>query len=314
MREKELKSIIDREKHKGDARQVFSKQIDLLVDLVNYGSNLIVRAYDSSAKKLKDMIVIIVLLKQVVLMVDAIEILVSNGSGEVGKLQVRTAFEASLFIDWILKEESEKKAKYYYISNLRKQKLWTLRYIKGTTENELFLKSISDLLEYMEPGTTYDEDVKEAERQAQEIADLLEKGEWKEINEDFNKIQRRRTGYEPHWYEPLGTSSIKKLAEEVGRLSEYILFYTTGSEFAHTASYTEHAIISKGQIRIEPIRQLRGAHSILQNIIIVTLSSYQSVLRHYRHGELSVFGKKYVTEWRNAYQNIPNVTYKEEDE
>ena len=127
MKEKEFKQIIDREKHKKDARQIFSKQIDLLVDLVNYGSNLIIRAYDSSKKKLEDAIVIGVLLKQVVAMIDATEILLCHGSPQSADIQLRSALEASLYIDWMLKSELQKKAKYYYISNLRNMKLWALK-------------------------------------------------------------------------------------------------------------------------------------------------------------------------------------------
>ena len=38
MREKEFKMILDREKHEGDVKQYFSKHIDLLIDLANYGN------------------------------------------------------------------------------------------------------------------------------------------------------------------------------------------------------------------------------------------------------------------------------------
>ena len=140
MREKELKLIIDRGKNKEEARRIFSKKIEVIVDLVNYGSNLVVRAYDSSKRKLEDAIVIGVLLKQVISMVDAAEILASQGAPNPAYLQARSAFEASLYIDWILLNESEKKAAYYYVSNLRNIKLWTLRYLPGTQENVYFQK------------------------------------------------------------------------------------------------------------------------------------------------------------------------------
>jgi len=158
LKEKEFRQIIDREKHKQDARQIFHKQIELLVDLVNYGSNLMVRAYDSSKKKLEDVIVIGVLLKQVISMMDATEILASHGSPQPAFLQARSAFEASIYIDWILKSEAEKKAKYYYVSNLRNVRLWTLRYLKGTQENNAFSQSISDLINYMEPSNITEKD------------------------------------------------------------------------------------------------------------------------------------------------------------
>ena len=58
MKEKEFKLILDREKNENDVVQNFSKHIDFLIDLTNYGSNLIPRAYDSSKKKLEDIVVL----------------------------------------------------------------------------------------------------------------------------------------------------------------------------------------------------------------------------------------------------------------
>lgn len=314
MQEKEFKQIIDREKHKKDARQIFSKQIDLLVDLVNYGSNLIIRAYDSSKKKLEDAIVIGVLLKQVVAMIDATEILLCHGSPQSADIQVRSALEASLYIDWMLKSELEKKAKYYYVSNLRNMRLWALRYLKGTEENQLFLQSVLDLIKYMEPSNVTEEDEDEAKRQVTEIERILSQEGYREINDEFVRMRVKKTGAEAYWYKPLGISSIKKIAEEVGRLSEYIIYYSKGSEFTHIASYREHVKFNQGKVKFEPIRQLEGADTIIQSIIGITLASYQSILKHYRYGELRNFGRKYKNEWRVGFQNIPHVSYVESDD
>ena len=181
MREKEFKLILDRAKHEADVKQHFSKHLDLLIDLANYGSNLVPRAHDSSKKKLEDHIVIGVLLKQVVAMIDAVEILISKGAVDPANLQARSAFEASLYIDWFLKGEPEKKAKYYYVSNLRNQRLWALRFKTGTKEEEIFAESLRGLEKYIK---TADLDSVErlADEQLTEIDKLLAKPEWYEIN------------------------------------------------------------------------------------------------------------------------------------
>jgi len=181
VREKEFKLILDRAKHEADVKQHFSKHLDLLIDLANYGSNLVPRAHDSSKKKLEDHIVIGVLLKQVVAMIDAVEILISKGAVDPANLQARSAFEASLYIDWFLKGEPEKKAKYYYVSNLRNQRLWALRFKTGTKEEEIFAESLRGLEKYIK---TADLDSVErlADEQLTEIDKLLAKPEWYEIN------------------------------------------------------------------------------------------------------------------------------------
>jgi hypothetical protein len=117
--ESENKLLLDREKNKRDVEAHFFAQKSLLKELVNYGSWLIPRAFDSSAKKLEDAIIIGVLLKQVVTMVDAVQVLISEGVVTPALLQSRSALEASLYIDWILLNATSKKANYYYVSCLR---------------------------------------------------------------------------------------------------------------------------------------------------------------------------------------------------
>ena len=309
MKEKEFKLIIDREKHKIEARQTFSEQIEVIVDLVNYGSNLIVRAYDSSKKQLEDVIVLGVLLKHIVSMADSIEILASHGATQAAYLQVRSAFEASLYIDWILKSESEKKAKYYYVSNLRNIRLWTLRYLKGTQENIYFSEVIADLKKYTEPSVINKEDEEEAKHQVKEINRILSQEGYREINNEFERRRIKRTGADAYWYKPLGIESIMKLAEAVGRLSEYVLYYSRGSELAHTTSYRDHIKFGKGRITFEPVRHLEDMHTLLQSTIGVSLHSYSSIIKHYRYGERKSFSKKYTADWQRAFLNIPSVSY-----
>jgi len=309
MMEKEFKLIIDREQHEKDVRQYFSKHIDLLVDLVNYGSNLIPRVYDSSNKKLEDTIVIGVLLRQVISMIDAIEVLVSKAATGAANLQARSAFEASLYIDWMLKGESERKAKYYYVSNLRNRQLWAIRLREGTAEKEAFLAAFKDFEKYIN-----NIDFKSVEKQAAEefgeIESLLAKGGWAEINNEFES-KKKKTGVEPYWYKMLGITSIRRLAKEVNRLGEYYLYYSRSSEIMHTASYREHIQFGRGVVVFEPIRQLRDLHEVLRFITLVAISSYRSILKHYRYGELTSFARKYKRDWSDAFLNIPSISYKQ---
>ncbi len=309
MREKELKLIIDREKNKEEAKRIFSKQIEVIVDLVNFGSNLVVRAYDSSKKKMEDAIVIGVLLKQVISMVDAAEILASQGATRPAYLQARSALEASMYIDWILLSESEKKAEYYYVSNLRTIRLWTLRYLEGTEENTYFSKVMSDLKEYMEPRIVKEEEAKEAKNQVDDIDRVLSQDGYREINGELEKRRSKKTGAEAYWYKPFGIESIMKLAEAVGRLPEYFICYQRGSEFAHAATYRDQIKFNKDRITFEPVRHLGDMRELLQSVIGTCLSSYLSIINHYRYGERKSFGRKYKAEWQNAYQNMPSVSY-----
>jgi hypothetical protein len=308
MKENEFKYIIDRDRQENDVKQHFSKHIELLIDFVNYGSNLIPRVFDSSRKKLDDIIVILVLLKQVLSMVDAVEVLVSKGTVTQANMPARTAFEASLYIDWILKDDTERKAKYYYVSNLRSQRLWALRLKTGTVEKEAFTKQF----QYLEKHIKFDDMAgieKQAEEELEKIEDHLNKPNLNSINSEFEKKKIKNTGAEAYWYRLLGVNSIRQLAVEVGRLGEYDLFYSRSSEVTHTASYRDHVQFNKGAVIFEPIRQLRDINFILRFITLTTISTYVAILKHYRHGELKSFINKYKRDWREAFLHIPSVTY-----
>jgi hypothetical protein len=113
------------------ATAIVSKQLqtwtNLLRDLANYGSHLIPRSYSSSEKALGDVVLIGTLLRQLVAMIDAIEILLRRSAVHAATLQLRAMFEASVYIDWMLAGDRENKAAYYYVHNLLRLRLWAMR-------------------------------------------------------------------------------------------------------------------------------------------------------------------------------------------
>src|SRR4051812_20586935 len=115
MVEQPHKDILDRARAAELSQQHYAKQLGLLQDLANYGSNLVLRAFNSSPRKMVDIVICGVLLKQVAAMTDATDILLAAGCGNAAFLPSRTAFEASIYLDWILIGNSELKAKRYIV-------------------------------------------------------------------------------------------------------------------------------------------------------------------------------------------------------
>src|SRR5688572_9611025 len=126
--------LLRREESRAHAEQHFSAALAALRDMVSYGTHVIMRAYNASAKDYVSMVVVSVLLKQIVSMLDAVEILMREGQSYPALLQVRAAFEASLEIDWILQSDSDNRARHYIVGNVRDEALWANRLIPGTPE------------------------------------------------------------------------------------------------------------------------------------------------------------------------------------
>jgi hypothetical protein len=307
MPEKPFALILDRQEAKKHVVEYFKDQVKLLCDLPDYGSNLIIRAFKSSKKDLSDVVVCGVLLRQVVAMLDAVQILVEQGAVHAAFLPARTAFEASIYLDWILLSDADRKARCYIVSNLRDERLWASRAIKGTQEEAAFnsiTKSLDRDIHSKEPALAID-----AKKHLTEVNRILAQPEFKEIDFEFNQQKgRRKTDLE--WYKLFGAKSIRQVAQEVGRLPEYELYYAKSSQITHSASYKDHIRFMNKQVRFKQIRNLQGLDMLISFVVCVAIKSFQNVLRYYRPDELLALSKKYIEEWRTPFLSMTSVEYK----
>lgn len=299
--------IFDRNEARVAAEQYFSKQLDLLKDLANYGSNLIVRAFNSSPKNVSEIIVCGVLLKQIVTMLDSTEVLLRAGCGPVTQLPTRAALEASIAIDWILKSESEYRASCYLVGNYRAERTWTLRSIPGTPEHEEFSRQNS--VQYrMTERVTANESI--FRQRLEEIEVALSQPELCKINEVFSG-QRKKSGrnHDPDWYVVAGAKSIQKMADNVGRSAEYNIFYSIGSNSVHGKSHKAHIAFQGTKVHFKPIRHLDGMDSLIGQMVAITLGTYRKILNAYRPEELSSFANTYQDSWQAPFRDIPKLAY-----
>lgn len=301
MLEKPHPIILNRDEPRAVAEQHFSKQTELLRDIVNYGSNLIVRAFQSSPKKMSETVVCGVLLKQIVAMVDAVEVLLVSGCGHASFLQARTAFEASIYLDWILLADSERRATRYIVANFRDERLWAARVISGTEEEAIFSRIANTLgldVHANRPTLALD-----ANNHLIEVNRILAQPELQPIDQEFT-AKRARKKRDPQWYQLDGLDSFKQVADKVGRLPEYEFFYSKGSQVSHTGTYKDHIRFFDGQVRFKPIRHLADFNMLLNFVVSICLGTYMKVLKQYRPGELEAFSKKYLEDWRDPFQNV----------
>jgi len=309
------KALLDREGPIKIVEKSFPELISSMRDMVNFGTNLIVRCFAvSSERKMKDIIILGVLLKQIVSMFDALEILISNASIRPAFLQLRAMFEASLYIEWILKEDSEAKAAYYYVSNLRKEKEFYLKMRSGSDENLRYKEKMAQFESEIDGFS--DNHEKNIKTSLAKVETILNREEYLSINQAFNNFKngikikkRRKIKYEPDWYKPLGVNSIRDLACKLGRLSYYEFIYTRSSAVMHSAEYDDHIEFKKGEIHFITIRHLENIGEVARYSIPILLGTYLKVIQQYRPGELSAYKKKYVENWREPYLNIPNIDY-----
>lgn len=306
MREQPHQTILDRDATKSQIAKHFSSQLEVLRDVVNYGSNLIFRAFTSSERDMAAIVTCFVFLKQIVAMTDAIESLLREGSGHACHLPARGAFEASLYLQYVLEDDSSRRAYRYYAADLRDQASWARKLTPGTAESEQ-LRVMRESIGSTEP---FDDKALEAARATLEEVDrILRQPNLAPVNAEFDAARGRRNR-DPAWYGIDGHTTLRKLAIHLGRLVEYETFYAKGSQVIHTGSYKDHVRFIDSEPHVHPIRHVIDFNGLMQAVFAATVASYRRVIERYRSGEVDAFTKKYLSDWREGFMNLPTVNYK----
>jgi hypothetical protein len=206
----------------------------------------------------------------------------------------------------MLVSDGDKKATFYYVGHLRRERLWGLRAIKSTSESSTFLKDMGEIgadIVARQPALDA-----EAAAHVEQIDAILSRKEFAETNAAFDEYRKKHPReHEPPWYRVLGIRSVRELATKLQRLPEYVMHYGRGSLVTHSSSYSDHFQFGKDGVSGYPVRHLADISNVLNHVFANAMLVFRHVLGFYRNDELPAFGRLYVTEWRQPFLNIPDV-------
>jgi hypothetical protein len=214
--------------------------------------------------------------------------------------QIRIAFEVSLQIQWMLEKNMSERGVYYYVSEIRRQRIWGLRAQAKTPEHSQFLKDLG--------YANYPDFEKEGTSHAKKADTILALPEYSLADAAFGAFKKKhKLKHEPAWYKVLGVKSIAAMARVLGRDAEYAIFYGKGSEVVHSSTYVDHFKIVATGATITPVRNVQEAHFAFGSIFATALQAFRPVLKFYRPDELPAFAQTFTTEWRDAFRSIKRV-------
>ena len=191
----------------------FQDAIDLVNELINYGTNLVVRAFASSNRDLKAISVLFVQLRQFLMHLDGVSVLLATGNCGTADLQLRSLLEGAHLIEWTLAKDTEAKIQHLYVANLRRRREWDNSVISGTPE---FTKHF-DVTGGLKIAP---EDLKEVTAESAQIDTLLSKPPFDTVNAKFAANYSQK-GFDEPWYKVYGAASIRSIADELARRKEY---------------------------------------------------------------------------------------------
>ena len=300
------KKILDRDKAVNFGTTI-SEPLDSLQVLVNYGTNLVLRCYYySSNKSLKDIVALFSLFKNALSMADAIEVMMRQGVIHPSQLQLRSLFEVSVTLQWVLQESGDERARAYHVANLRRQRLWASRYLPGTDENKAF-KDVWNTIGQKTPSPARE---KELRAQIANLNKVLSGPSLCDLNKKFEAFYQRKK-YEQDWYKILGVPSFRAIAKDVDRTAEYSVMYASDSEVMHGSTYRGQLAFDSSEIIIDPLRSPEDTANSLTTAMALTFKMMWSTLEHYRPDELKDFARKYAKDWAFPLRRIPKITVKQ---
>ncbi|HXP45791.1 MAG TPA: DUF5677 domain-containing protein, partial [Terriglobales bacterium] len=292
MNDESHKSVLDRG-FAVEAAKHFKDALGLLNELIDYGTSLIPRAFVSSPRDLKAICVIFVQLRQFIVHLDGVAILGAAGNCSTANLQLRSLLETSHALEWLLTSDTDSKVNHLYVANLRRRRQWDSILIAGTPEATRHADAARRI-------SLSADQAKEIADEVRRLDDLLSRAPFDAVNARFEPHYSRR-GYDAPWYVVYGAPSIRKVAEEIGRLNEYSYIYSPFSGTTHGSDMWKSIVVGDQNVEMNAVREPHDIPRIVQLAATLSFRVYRLILRQYREGEEASFNRKYVQEWRARF-------------
>ncbi|OGV50644.1 MAG: hypothetical protein A2X49_14100 [Lentisphaerae bacterium GWF2_52_8] len=279
----------------------YENNITLLDDMVSYGTEKIVQCFNISDRNIADIVLLPTFSMKAMTMLDSIAILLRNGAVYNAVIPTRILFELSLYIEWILKSDTKERAKHYFAAEIRGDRLWALRTISGSPENQEFINKCK---EFNFQKNRYDDIKKLAEEEVKNINEFLKSPAYKAINDMFDKLKGKKE-YDPYWYKLSGIASIQDLAKKLNHAGQYNVFYAGQSKKVHSNDMRSNVLLNEGVVSFKPIRNLNDIHTVLNNSFSIWMEIMKMLIQKYIPDQMIEFNKTYIENWRGRFMNIP---------
>ena len=281
-------NMLNRDEARVFIKQNFQDQLDVMEDIINYGTHLIPRCFKSSEKSITDAILIFVLLKHIVEMFDAVHILLKECSVLASYLQTRSMLESGFYLEYILKEKekTESRAAHFYVWNQRKHLFFSESSLDRTEGKEGYLDELEETTEDRE--TEFDQARKHAQDAVDQIGKILELDDFKSVNEEFINLKKPF----PNWFSLEGINSIRQMADHLGHLTIYDVLYSQMSDVAHGTSMISHMVKRDGKLVFEKMRNPQTIDTLIRVSTSTAIGAYLQIIDKYRPGERKLFVKK----------------------
>jgi hypothetical protein len=275
-----LDKILYRELSTVRAKEVIGIASPLLQELVNFSTNAFARCASSSRGKAHEDLAALILYLHVIEMTDAIEVLVSQSCPAPGQTLLRSSFEATLYIEYILEAESE------YV---KRSLAWLVEYVRNRLEA---YRSFSPSAPPRRSVRRALEEHKSEAMQALEVPDpagAIENLEGFLAQPHIQPVERlfdEHRGWK--WYQIFDSSlcNLYELARHLRREAEYVVLYRQWSSISHAHDLSRFLGRSlDGEAGFKSLRDPGTMRIVTSHAASYMLRATRLILGRFRPGE-----------------------------
>jgi hypothetical protein len=295
---KPLESVIYRELQIARAKKFLEVATPLFQELVNYGSNALIRCATSSKRDENEDLAALNLYRHILEMTDAFEVMIAGSCAAPTIPIVRSCFEAPLGLEYIL----ESKATY-----VQRSLSWLALYahkriafyemmLVDSPRGKEFQASVKKDKWIGELPIIPQDQVKSS---IDNMKNLLSREQFADIEAEYQKFERP-----PRWYQLFGgPSSIQQLAYRLDHHAHYDFLYRQWSIVAHAQDFSKFlGVDSTGEGGIRGIRDVGPLQEVSRFATSFIVEATRILLLEFRPGE--EFSKYYVAEVGDMFRQV----------
>lgn len=232
---------------------------------------------------------------------DSIAKLLRFGSSSTASILIRSLFETSLGLEFILEKNTfheDRASCYQAFHQIERHKNFT-RYDPSTQEGKELHRILND--DKKLEGTAFPR--KDLSKERQIIDETLTSSSFKPFWDKFKSAKHKPK----HWYSLCSSApDIRSLARLIERESEYVLLYKMLSESAHAADVLSDVISVSKEKKLEvhmlrgPVEKIKEATSLAANYLV---SCHTLLLETYlkNHDIQKSFARWYAEDYREVF-------------
>jgi hypothetical protein len=288
-----IETILNRDLSRVAAKDVIALAGPLLDEAANYGTTVFRRCQASAGELLTRDVAPLMLYLHIVEFTDGIAELIRGCCNTPAMVLARSAFEASLQLEFMLKADYEVRCRRYLVAHLNREIESGERFDPATKPGAAFASASPLSSEQLAKLTS------KAKLDIAELRALLSNADFTAQACEMNSAYKSRP-FAPWFSWSGGPKNLRVLAERLDRADEYQSLYGTWSSVAHASSGSrfERAFTAMDPLE-RPIRNKRLLNIPPSFALAFFLSATRLLLAHFRPGDTPT--EWYISEIRARY-------------